>query len=299
MTHHQSAVFYRKISGFTLIELSIVLVIIGLIVGGVLVGRDLIRSAAIRAQIGQIEKYQTAVNTFRVKYDALPGDMNNTIATGFGFTPRGTGAGQGDGDGIIKGMFSDAQSAGETVMFWNDLSAANGMNINLIEGSFSAATPNNPPATITPATTPAIKDFFPAAKIGTGNYVYVYSINGLSFANNLNYFVISTIDSITSAGVGFSSKTAIAVVDAYAMDSKIDDGLPQSGIVIARYLSGGSGTAQYWAAGNYTSGDDPGVATAGTAITCYNNTPSDIIQRYSLAQNGGAGLNCALSFKFQ
>lgn len=43
-------------SGFTLIELSIVLVIIGLIVGGVLVGRDLIKAAEVRAQVSQIEK---------------------------------------------------------------------------------------------------------------------------------------------------------------------------------------------------------------------------------------------------
>ena len=49
-------------SGFTLVELSIVLVIIGLIIGGVVVGRDLIDAATIRAQISQIEKYNTAVN---------------------------------------------------------------------------------------------------------------------------------------------------------------------------------------------------------------------------------------------
>ena len=52
--------------GFTLIEMSIVLVIIGLIIGGVLLGRDLISAAAVRAQIAQIEKYNAAVNTLRV-----------------------------------------------------------------------------------------------------------------------------------------------------------------------------------------------------------------------------------------
>jgi prepilin-type N-terminal cleavage/methylation domain-containing protein len=64
--------------GFTLIELSIVLVIIGLIVGGILVGRDLISAAAVRAQISQIERYHTAANTFRTKYAYLPGDIPNT-----------------------------------------------------------------------------------------------------------------------------------------------------------------------------------------------------------------------------
>ena len=44
-------------TGFTLVELSIVIVIIGLIVGGVLVGQDLIKSAEIRSQISQIEQY--------------------------------------------------------------------------------------------------------------------------------------------------------------------------------------------------------------------------------------------------
>jgi prepilin-type N-terminal cleavage/methylation domain-containing protein len=53
---------------FTLIELSVVLVIIGLIVGGVLVGQGLIRAAGVRATITQIEKYNQAVNAFRGKY---------------------------------------------------------------------------------------------------------------------------------------------------------------------------------------------------------------------------------------
>lgn len=79
---------HRKIRGFTLIEMSIVLVVIGLIVGGVLVGQDLIRAAGVRATITQIEKYNTATNTFREKYGALPGDINGNIALSFGFTGR-------------------------------------------------------------------------------------------------------------------------------------------------------------------------------------------------------------------
>ena len=83
----------RTNSGFTLIELSIVLVIIGLIVGGVLVGQELIRAAGIRATISQVEQYQTAANTFFDKFGALPGDITPAAVTAFGFATSPTRAG--------------------------------------------------------------------------------------------------------------------------------------------------------------------------------------------------------------
>src|SRR3954468_21990802 len=89
--------------GFTLIELSIVLVIIGLIVGGVLVGQDLIRAAEIRATVGQYEKYNTAINTFRSKYNGLPGDIVGPGAFGLYSTSMdGSAAGLGDGNGLVE-----------------------------------------------------------------------------------------------------------------------------------------------------------------------------------------------------
>src|ERR1700722_15466804 len=100
----------EQTNGFTLIELSIVLVIIGLIVGGVLVGQDLIKAAEVRAQISQIEKYNTAVNTFYGKYQAIPGDMNIATASQFGFTVGSLCTGDGtspygsrNGNGLIEG----------------------------------------------------------------------------------------------------------------------------------------------------------------------------------------------------
>jgi prepilin-type N-terminal cleavage/methylation domain-containing protein len=67
----------HKAGGFTLIEMSIVLVIIGLLVGGVLVGQDLIRAAQVRKTGTLIEQLNTAVNTFKLKYNCLPGDCAN------------------------------------------------------------------------------------------------------------------------------------------------------------------------------------------------------------------------------
>jgi|GEM_PF-1037087 len=89
-------------SGFTLIELSIVLVIIGLITGGILLGNDLINAATIRQQISQIEKLRVSTSTFRVKYGYMPGDILSNVATQYGFANGDGSPGQGDGNGLIE-----------------------------------------------------------------------------------------------------------------------------------------------------------------------------------------------------
>ncbi len=81
--------------GFTLVELYIVLVIIGLIVGGVLTGQALIAAAKVRAQMTQLDQYDAAINTFRAKYDCLPGDCANAPSS------QASGAGSTVGDGNI------------------------------------------------------------------------------------------------------------------------------------------------------------------------------------------------------
>ena len=65
---------------FSLVELSIVLVILGLLTGGILAGQSLIRAAELRAVTTEYQRYVAAVQTFRDKYMALPGDMPNAIA---------------------------------------------------------------------------------------------------------------------------------------------------------------------------------------------------------------------------
>jgi prepilin-type N-terminal cleavage/methylation domain-containing protein len=117
--------------GFTLIEMSIVLVIIGLLVGGVLVGQTLILSAQIKAFGSTVAQLDTAVNTFRGKYDCLPGDCANaTTFFGGGCTMPwdgtishiGTCNGNGDGDIYSLAPGNDAPNGGqENAYFFQQL----------------------------------------------------------------------------------------------------------------------------------------------------------------------------------
>jgi prepilin-type N-terminal cleavage/methylation domain-containing protein len=283
--------------GFTLIELSIVLTIIALVVGGVLVGQDLIKHAAIRAEITQIEQLNTACNTFVAKYNYLPGDIPAAAAAAAGLQPRGQYAGEGDGNGVIEGVSANAPNSnagwlqwGEPVMFWVDLSTA-----QLIDGTFNTATP-----TYTSTQQPP-NQFLPPAKIGGGNYIYVYS-GGLSYQtpNNINYFGLSAVSYINNSCPScLDSNPGLTVGQAYAIDKKIDDGSPQSGNVTAAYISFSTplyaGASSGWPTYYPTT-----AATPGSSTTCYDNdnvggTP----MQYSMAQNGGAGVNCALSFVMQ
>jgi prepilin-type N-terminal cleavage/methylation domain-containing protein len=290
--------------GFTLIELSIVLVIIGLIVGGVLVGKSLIDAAAVRATISQIERYNTAANTFRDKYGGLPGDLNAQAASQFGFLSRPGSSGQGDGNGIIQGMFSNGgpegcgmiESIGEAPSFWVDLSSA-----HLIEGTFSTAQEyNNLASTVTLTTTPSVASFFPQAKLGQGNFIYVYSggvFGGGTIwnATGINYYGISAVSAITMSDNGKLVTTpGLTVGQAAAMDSKIDDGFPQSGRVAAQHLTENCCSAPTWVGPSDTS------ATAGSSATCYDNGGvNGAKQQYSVEISGGSNVNCALSFQMQ
>jgi prepilin-type N-terminal cleavage/methylation domain-containing protein len=279
--------------GFTLIELSIVLVIIGLIVGGVLVGQDLIRAAEARATISQIEKYNTAVNTFRGKYNALPGDLNAAVAIQFGFASRGGSPAQGDGNGIIEGCCTTGtlpdgyMQSGETLSFWADLTVGNAgtpMNVNLIDGSFSAyPAPWASPPNLT-ATNAA--SYLPEAKLGKSNFVYVYSTAGI------NYFGIGEMSTTSAYPNAISAN--LSVQQAYQIDKKIDDGFPITGNVTATYDSG-NGTPS----GSIENAAPPTVNAAATdsATSCYNSSTQT--GAYSLNINNGTGVNCALSFRFQ
>jgi prepilin-type N-terminal cleavage/methylation domain-containing protein len=199
--------------GFTLIELSIVLVIIGLVVGGILVGAELIRSAEIRAFVGQVEKYQTSFHAFRLKYGALPGDMPAVRAARFGFFQFNPG---GDGDERMI-YFCD----GEGLVAWRHLSEA-----NMIDGEYGVR--GNSAITAAGQVTGTVTYYeqsFPPAAIG-GNYFQVgYWI---SSGPPRNYFQISGLSQV-DPGVGCIPEWAMSPIVAQQIDGKMDDGAPMTG----------------------------------------------------------------------
>jgi len=214
-----------KKSGFTLIELSIVLVIIGLIAGGVLVGRDLIHAAQIRAQASQIESYKTAVNTFRIKYNQLPGDMTASSAAAFGFTARQGTTYNGDGNGIITNCAGaggvSANIGCELTLFWNDLSSA-----GIINNSFNTAVNDGVSNAIT-ATTSQIDKYFPKGKINDNHYV-VASYHPSTYQNRFNLAGFTDVTAGTPSG---SIPRTLTPIEAWNIDQKIDDGKPLTGKV--------------------------------------------------------------------
>jgi prepilin-type N-terminal cleavage/methylation domain-containing protein len=107
-----------KKNGFTLVELSIVLVIIGLIVGGVVGGQALIASARIGAQVQQLNQHETAYRAFQLQYDAIPGDMIDA-------SDYWAGATNGDGNNRITDSANSAHSIpNENLAFFEHLSLA-------------------------------------------------------------------------------------------------------------------------------------------------------------------------------
>jgi prepilin-type N-terminal cleavage/methylation domain-containing protein len=100
--------------GFTLIEIAIVLVIIGLLLGGVLKGQELIYNQKIKTTYDNYRQYTAAMYGYQDRYRALPGD--DAKANTRGFVSTGPGIAIGNGDGIIGGTAGTtcAAAGGET-----------------------------------------------------------------------------------------------------------------------------------------------------------------------------------------
>lgn len=212
--------------GFTLVELSIVLVIIGLIIGGVLVGQELIAQAEISNLASSITKYETAVNTFKAKYRQYPGDITKADVYGLCNAPTcddndgrtGT-PDNGNGDGILQddgstdtGNLTTTELSGELTNFWVNLT-----NAGMIGGSVDAQTDGS---------AAAVETNYPATPIGTGLIIVT--------ANDNSWYWMTGVDATIATATGLQTLgDSLTGEQAFGIDSKLDDSMPLTGIVTA------------------------------------------------------------------
>jgi prepilin-type N-terminal cleavage/methylation domain-containing protein len=124
-------------SGFTLVELSIVLVIIGLIIGGVLSGRQIMENAEVTNALNSIQAYEAQFQTYTQNYGAMPGDDPSAQTH---FPDAGIPSEVAVSAGTLQGAFDSTTTNDETRLLWADLRAA-----GLVKGTGNnTAQPANP-----------------------------------------------------------------------------------------------------------------------------------------------------------
>lgn len=222
--------------GFSLVELSIVLVILGLLTGGILGGQSLIHAAELRAVTSELAQWQTAVNSFKGKYQQIPGDMG--IATRFWSTDSGCGANglgsntapgylggdemdgtcNGNGNGMVSDGAHDGAGAFEQFLFWQHLSLA-----GLIPGTYTGVRSSGG------INHHVLGENVPASKFSSLGWAAL-TRNGATGnvwwdANYGNHFTFAA-----ERGDGLYRGELIPE-DAWNIDTKVDDGKPAMGSV--------------------------------------------------------------------
>jgi prepilin-type N-terminal cleavage/methylation domain-containing protein len=210
----------EQIKGFTLIELSIVVVVISIIIGGIIAGQSILDGAKRQAVVKELKNYEQAVGTFVLQYSDLPGDIDNASA-------YWSAASDGDGDGEID------DHDGEGVYIWNHLSRAELVS-NYYDGTYADL------ATSVPQSDGGAFYYKAAYAGNSATKNWGISDNSI-YGKQGNFFGIgsdrNTLSSYDYAGGMFNAE------ETKSIDQKIDDGKASSGRLVAlRGYEGSTGS---------------------------------------------------------
>lgn len=223
-------------AGFTLVEMAIVLVIVGLIAGSIMVGQTLIRSSELQSVLRETSNFIAITNAFQSRFGGLPGDITNATmiwgkdnancsgATGV-VTTRGTCNGNGDGK-ITTGWNGSNTTFPEMFRFWQQLSLA-----GLLKGQYSGVTGANSAAEFIGGVNA------PISRWRNGTYGIWYAntsdapatASSQLYAGNYGTFLIFGRDHTTGHPWG----PILTPNDAATLDTKTDDGRPGLGKIVS------------------------------------------------------------------
>jgi prepilin-type N-terminal cleavage/methylation domain-containing protein len=190
-------------AGFTLIEIAIVLVIIGLLLGGVLKGQELITAARVRNLVTNQDGVKAAYFGFLDRYRALPGDYNAARTNVPGCTADAT-CPNGDGDGQIE-------AAQESIASWSHLSKA-----GFITGSYDYNATESPNTTPTNPYGSRIQLIYDAVYEGAGGS----SRHNLKTGPNIPSEIMAEVDRKADDG---NAATGQLRYSAYAAGGSVGD----------------------------------------------------------------------------
>lgn len=256
--------FSKKKSAFSLVELSIVLIIIGLLIAGITGGASLIKSSELRAAMSEARGYSVAVNAFFTQFNSLPGDYNVTVG--------GVSGAAGDADNQIEyfsgATLSSTITPSESAAAWIHLRYAAVIDnlpgtIALINESTTAPTFGNSSVAGSNA---------PSSRTRNNGWTFDYRTltEGNSTAANQNVVVLTGTPATgatanTNTLVNGTNVAAASLIgsDALSIDAKIDDGVANLGKIrgLNPVSTTGCYTASSSAAATY-------ITTSATSKVC-------------------------------
>jgi prepilin-type N-terminal cleavage/methylation domain-containing protein len=199
--------------GFTLVEISIVMIIIGLLIGGIFGGMKLVDNANVQRTVQDIKAIESSALTFRDIYRALPGDIRNpnTRIPNCTVAPCAT-TGNGNRQIGVVSVTAQITNTDENFTFWHHLQAANLVQMdysNTLTMDFGEGAPSSP--------------------IG-GGYRLNNITGGVGFC--LTQFTGTQISVSGAPSADWTTAANVSCDLIRGVDVKMDDGLPASGLMI-------------------------------------------------------------------